>query len=198
MSNIFTDPDSRNNIIIGTVGSSFLGASFGGAYAVLKYIRPFRTPMLTMAGSWGLVGFTFFGGKKGVAFGMLAVGSLGYTTQKIYTYLYRYRQKLIIDELNLGTVPQQKITNTDLMKKIELEDGYSYQPNSYAAKLRMYVEGGYLDKFPKWFPIRTITNDEYIKILDTREQEIMERLVIIDGDLAALQNITSTKNNDNQ
>ncbi|OMJ19595.1 hypothetical protein AYI70_g4641 [Smittium culicis] len=245
MSNIFTNPESRNTIILGTAATSTLGASIGGAYAVLKYVRPFRKPILTMAASWGLVGFTYFvfrqsllfeqqqkskaynlkasqtmdsdtifssttagvlvgglyggisGGKSGVVFGMLALGTIGYTSQKIYTSLYRYRQKLIIKELNLDPSQNQFKSEEEIHKDIGEMDGYNYQPNSLAAKLRRYVNDGFLNKFPKWFPVRTITNDEYIKILDVREQEIFERLIQIDEDLVVLNNIIASRNSEN-
>ncbi|PVU90641.1 hypothetical protein BB559_001007 [Furculomyces boomerangus] len=238
MPNIFTDKESRNKIILGTLTCSAIGGSLGASYAILKYVRPIRKPAFAMAGSWGAIGLLFFvarqsllfeqreknvayqikpsqtkdsdelfssttaGGKKGIVFGMAMLGVVSYGTQKIYTSFYRYRQRFILKklEINENTTSENNI-NTD--GSSESEDNSNmyvdveYEPTSVGGKMRRFAEKGVLDKFPKWFPLKTLTHHEYVQILDVRKQEIIERLVEIDDELQNLEKAENDKTGEN-
>ncbi|PVU91838.1 hypothetical protein BB561_004194 [Smittium simulii] len=226
MANIFSDPNSRSTIIVGTSICALTGGLVGSSYAILKYIRPIRKPALAMAGSWGIAGLSFFvirqvllqkeyrknsmynikpsqtkdideitssslsgvitgglfgglvaifklnlcilGGKKGCFAGMAFFGIIGYSIQKVYTKLYRHRQRIILENMGL---------------KVIEEESPEYDTSSYAARISRISQINVLSVLPNWLPIKSLSHDEYIQILDVRQNEIIERLNQIEKEL---------------
>ncbi|PVV00517.1 hypothetical protein BB560_005098 [Smittium megazygosporum] len=125
--------------------------------------------------SSGIITGGIFGALSGTRFGALTgtaiLGTTSYVLQKMYTKFNRYRQSIILDQMGI----QQPKNNSEI-------SGFSASSEKIFSKL----QSEFYKKYFSWVPIKSLTHDEYMEILNIREEEILTRLHQIEKELESL------------